>query len=403
MRKISYKFMLLLIIVMVSTFPSMTNATSETLKKDFENEFIVKNSQANEIVHAEQTVGQINHLYNRYQKKNDSFHFVKSGRTTKGNQFTDLKASEPGYNEVLALVEKGIITGYNDGTFKPYNKISRQHFAVMLYRALDLDKPKNINQILANVSDVSPKHDYALEIATIMNAGILQGANGKVNPNANITRGQMASMLVRSFNLKDLGTNVNLADLKKIDRAHRNNVKIIAQHEITLGKLNKKNERYFAANDFLNRVQFATLFHRTLKLSEQEKVDPVEINLSEFEQEVVRLTNNERRKFGLVPLKVDLKLSEVAQEKSRDMAKNDYFDHDSPVYGSPFEMMALYGIDYLAAGENIASGFRTPEAAVKAWMDSPGHRQNILNKQYTHIGVGYEQSGNLWTQQFIKK
>jgi uncharacterized protein YkwD len=65
--------------------------------------------------------------------------------------------------------------------------------------------------------------------------------------------------------------------------------------------------------------------------------------------------------------------------------------------------MKQFGISYRTAGENIAMGQRTPEEVVKAWMDSPGHRANILNNTYTHIGVGYVEGKNVWTQMFISK
>ncbi|WP_010529661.1 CAP domain-containing protein [Lentibacillus jeotgali] len=125
--------------------------------------------------------------------------------------------------------------------------------------------------------------------------------------------------------------------------------------------------------------------------------------LSEFEQQVVELTNQERKAQGLEPLKVDTELSKVAREKSRDMAENNYFSHDSPNYGSPFDMMKQYGISYQTAGENIAKGQRTPEQVVNGWMNSEGHRENIMNPNFTHIGVGYVEEGNHWTQQFIGK
>ncbi|MCJ8006592.1 CAP domain-containing protein [Lederbergia wuyishanensis] len=125
--------------------------------------------------------------------------------------------------------------------------------------------------------------------------------------------------------------------------------------------------------------------------------------LNAFEQQVVDLTNQERAKNGLAPLKVDIELSKVAREKSRDMSANHYFDHTSPTYGSPFDMMKKFGITYRSAGENIAMGQQTPQEVVKAWMNSEGHRANILNSSYTHIGVGYVANGNYWTQQFIGK
>ncbi|MGG4266809.1 CAP domain-containing protein [Peribacillus simplex] len=125
--------------------------------------------------------------------------------------------------------------------------------------------------------------------------------------------------------------------------------------------------------------------------------------LSAFEQEVVKLTNAEREKQGLAALKVDTELSKVARIKSQDMKDKNYFDHNSPTYGSPFDMMKKFGISYTTAGENIAQGQKTPEEVVQAWMNSQGHRENIMNSSFTHIGVGYVESGNYWTQQFIGK
>lgn len=93
----------------------------------------------------------------------------------------------------------------------------------------------------------------------------------------------------------------------------------------------------------------------------------------------------------------------MAHEKSRDMSANGYFSHISPTYGSPFDMMKKYGITYRYAGENIAMGQRTPEEVVKAWMNSEGHRKNILSPNYNYIGVGYVAQGNYWTQEFIGK
>lgn len=122
-----------------------------------------------------------------------------------------------------------------------------------------------------------------------------------------------------------------------------------------------------------------------------------------YEKEVVRLVNVERRKNGLSELSYDWQLSRVARYKSEDMRKNNYFSHTSPMYGSPFEMIKSFGISYRSAGENIAKGQATPEAVVKAWMNSPGHRANILNSSFTHIGVGYAADGKYWTQMFIGK
>lgn len=130
---------------------------------------------------------------------------------------------------------------------------------------------------------------------------------------------------------------------------------------------------------------------------------PASSAVSAYEQKVVELTNQERAKNGLKPLALDTELSKVAREKSRDMQSKGYFSHTSPTYGSPFDMMKKFGITYRSAGENIAMGQPTPEEVVKAWMNSSGHRANILNSSYTHIGVGHVANGNYWTQMFIGK
>ncbi|WP_064091669.1 CAP domain-containing protein [Rossellomorea aquimaris] len=125
-----------------------------------------------------------------------------------------------------------------------------------------------------------------------------------------------------------------------------------------------------------------------------------------FVQQVIDLTNKERSKNGLGALKSDGELSNVAEMKSEDMKEKNYFSHTSPTYGSPFEMMENFGIDYSSAAENIAVGQETPKSVVNAWMNSPGHRKNILNKQVTHIGVGIAKDsgqGIYWTQMFIAK
>lgn len=132
-------------------------------------------------------------------------------------------------------------------------------------------------------------------------------------------------------------------------------------------------------------------------------VPTVDSSVSAYEAEVIRLVNEIRVENGLEPLTQDWQLSRVARYKSQDMKDLGYFSHTSPTYGSPFNMMKSFGISYRAAGENIAKGYKTPAQVVDAWMNSPGHRANILNSTYTHIGVGYVASGSYWTQMFIFK
>lgn len=130
---------------------------------------------------------------------------------------------------------------------------------------------------------------------------------------------------------------------------------------------------------------------------------PATTGISSIEAEVVRLVNIERQKEGLQPLVASAELSNVARKKSEDMAKNNYFSHTSPTYGSPFEMMKSFGIKYNTAGENIARGQLTAQSVVNGWMNSSGHRANIINPSFNKIGVGHFKSSNgtnYWTQMF---
>ena len=120
-----------------------------------------------------------------------------------------------------------------------------------------------------------------------------------------------------------------------------------------------------------------------------------------YEAEVIRLVNVIRRENGLGELSVNWELSRVARYKSQDMSDKRYFSHTSPTYGSPFQMMKAFGITYRHAGENIAYGYSSPQAVVNGWMNSEGHRKNILNPNFTQIGVGYVSQGGYWTQMFI--
>ncbi len=125
-------------------------------------------------------------------------------------------------------------------------------------------------------------------------------------------------------------------------------------------------------------------------------------NLS-YEQKVAELVNIERQKAGLPALVFDSAVSNVARTKSKDMAANNYFAHQSPTYGSAGDMLTKFGIKWSAWGENIASGQKTPEAVVTAWMNSSGHRANILSSNFSKIGVGYAVNSNgtpYWTQMF---
>lgn len=128
-------------------------------------------------------------------------------------------------------------------------------------------------------------------------------------------------------------------------------------------------------------------------------------DLSADEKLLLDLINKERAKSNLSPLQADPELMKVARIKGNDMSKNNYFSHYSPTYGSPFDMMRQFGITFKAAAENIA-GNSTVQGAVTSWMNSEGHRNNIMNGNYNFTGIGISKStkyGNVFVQMFIRK
>ena len=128
-------------------------------------------------------------------------------------------------------------------------------------------------------------------------------------------------------------------------------------------------------------------------------------NMNSDEKEVFDLINKQRTANGLSPLKENSELQRVSRIKAQDMVDNNYFSHTSPTYGSPFEMMKSFKISYNTAGENIA-GNSSNSDAVTAWMNSSGHRANILNLSFNQTGIGVVKGskyGKIYVQMFIGK
>ena len=128
-------------------------------------------------------------------------------------------------------------------------------------------------------------------------------------------------------------------------------------------------------------------------------------SMNNDEKEVFDLINKQRAQNGLSPLKENSELQRVARIKAQDMVNNNYFSHTSPTYGSPFDMMKSFKISYNTAGENIA-GNSSNSSAVTAWMNSPGHRANILNSSFNQTGIGVvtgSKYGKIYVQKFNRK
>ncbi len=164
----------------------------------------------------------------------------------------------------------------------------------------------------------------------------------------------------------------------------------------------KETETYYTEETPLDYTAEAPSQERTITRTEETEANTTAAPAtSSYEQKVAELVNIERQKNGLAPLTLDSAISNVARIKSKDMSDNNYFAHQSPTYGSAGDMLRQYGINWSAWGENIAAGQRTPEEVVTAWMNSEGHRENILSPNFSKIGVGYINNGRPnWTQMF---
>lgn len=317
--------------------------------------------------------------------------------------FPDVSPEHWAYESIEIMKEEEIIAGYPDGTFKPNGKIERQHVALLFTRTFTLE---NKYQPI-DFKDVTKNHPYAKEIDQVARAGIFQGnGEGKFNPKGSLTRAEMAQVLTNALDLKVKAT----YDFIDVPENHwaKDAIRALYSNGITEGSGGGK----YDPNGPVTRAQFAKFLYEALHVDPNfvakpivvpKEKEPTKHQLADFEKQVVELTNKERSKRGLGTLKVDVALSKVAYEKSRDMHVNNYFAHYSPTYGSLGEMMNYFEIPYRMVGENLAKGHQTPEQVVEAWMNSPGHRDNLLRKEYTHIGIGFFESGNHWTQLFLRE
>ena len=131
-----------------------------------------------------------------------------------------------------------------------------------------------------------------------------------------------------------------------------------------------------------------------------------------FESELLRLVNDYRLVVGLSPLIPSTRLGDAARAHARHMIQHRFFSHASPEGLTPAERLALANVDWTAVGENIASGYSTPQAVFEAWMASPKHRANIESDRFTHAGAGYSLDGgptgefpdaHYWAMAFLRR
>lgn len=332
-----------------------------------------------------------------------SFALLISANVSAAKSFTDLGKVKWAEDEIYYLSENNIISGYPNGKFGPDDKITREQAALMLVNALYDDEVATENP---GFSDVNTSNFYYRAIAIAKEKGLIKGyTDGTFKGDNYITRAETASMIDNAYKVTRGNAKVSFSDVP--NDWYTNSVLDLASNKI----INGYTDGTFKPDNHVTRAEFSVILAYAIEPSFRPdevagnipQPSTPESGVSEFALKVVELTNAQRKLHGLAPLQLDAKLTSVAQVKSEDMQQVGYFDHNSPTYGSPFDMMETFGVTYTSAGENIAKGFRTPETVVDGWMNSPGHRANILNDSYTHIGIGFETEGYHWTQMFIGK
>lgn len=303
----------------------------------------------------------------------------------------DVSQSHWARNSIEHMLEKRYMTNYQDGFFRPEQPITRAEAAATIARSMQLKLDTDYSP---SFTDVSANHPYYNEICTLVELGILQNGDS-FNPDAPLKRAQIAKMLTLAYHIEvDSENNSKFNDINEGHWA-KDYIESLAD----IGVIKGINAQQFAPNQLVTRGQFASMVERSLDFSA--KVTNLEVvydylsksyiptkNYSlTMSNDVIHLVNVERQKRKLRPLNYDAALTQVAIIKAQDMVNRHYFEHESPYYGMPWDMATLFDYPYTSLGENIGRNIPTPEAAVKAWMASPTHRENILRENYTNTGV----------------
>lgn len=322
--------------------------------------------------------------------------------TLAASPFKDVSEDEWSYSIIEELSHSGVIQGYSDGLFRPANGVTRAQSAMYIGRALNIDTKNRPNPGFVDVISKTTGYEY---IAALVDEGVYAKARS-FNPHDSLTRAQMAKILVIAFGMKG-SKKSGFTDLPPNGWAKKY-VEVLVANGVTTGTSATK----YSPDQTVTRQQMAIFIYRTLHMDGDIVIpppgnDPEKQPDNARVAELLKLVNAEREKNNLKPLVYDSSVENVATIKAQDMKTNNYFDHVSPTYGSPSNMLTEFGIHWTASGENIAAGYPSVSAVHKGWMNSSGHRANILSSSYTHVGFGYaeggEKYGNYWVQMFIGK
>lgn len=292
-------------------------------------------------------------------------------------QFKDVSTKNWFYQDVMNLAEQGIITGFEDGTFRPYQEVTRAQAAVLIHGALGA---KRTTTLTPNMTDVPNNHWAYDEIAVLIELKILDNAE-EFHPNRNLTRAELARILVDGFNLTETSSK-QFDDVPK-NAWYASYVKKLYAAGITVGKT----EAQFDPQGNVTRAEIAAFVARTLAYKNPPAYDFSMFSAAYQKEAALKSMERvklERSKAGVKTIVWDSEMARFAQWKAEDMAKKGYFSHTTPDGRTFGEQLKDFNISYGSASENIAYTYSTDTTQVyNLWVDSPGHKANIL-KRYTN-------------------
>lgn len=335
-------------------------------------------------------------------------------------------------NDIQIMSAAGYINGYPDGTFLPDKPVTKAEFLKIMTLRYDITQNEDGYLMWSDVGEDEWYSPYSAAGAILP-----MSADGRLDPNGDLQRYEAAVALLTIYDIDYIN---NISDSAKTqgdyseyadDEGMVSLISAVIDSKIMNGK-----ENGFEPFDYLTRAELCTLLNR-LKSRDADITKTNDIinsiiagltgqsetenngngnsdtennsDVSEYKQMVFELVNAEREKNGLDPLKWDIVLEAAADLHSMDMVERDFFSHVSPDGKTMVERIKAAGeifgedVTYMSFAENIAAGQMDPESVMESWMNSEGHRANILDPDLTHIGVGIAYGGDYgiyWTQCF---
>ncbi|MFK2827097.1 S-layer homology domain-containing protein [Bacillus sp. B190/17] len=315
--------------------------------------------------------------------------------------FPDVHPNEKAYEAVEEMALRQLISGFLDGSFRQNEPVTRAQSAIFIGRVHGIEGYKEAE---LPFTDVAPHQAAFPYIAYYTHNGVFEPGQ-RFYPDTKLTRAEMARTVVKALSLHGKPA----SSFSDVPDSHpdASYINALAANGLTSGVGNNK----YNPDGLVTRGQMAIFMLNIDNFIGPDQdpepeykpiysIDPnFAVNSTEYE--IWKIVNQERAKHGAAPLKLAVDVSFVARTKSKDMHDNEYFNHTSPIFGSPYQMMNSFGLTYTWAGENIAANQWDAEHVMESWMNSPGHRSNILNPSYTEIGIGAY--NRYYTQMFLTR